>query len=67
MGYWSSNNKQIGYNSKMSRPRCVYINNRWCQSITQQYLKICLIKDANKYMYMFRPIAAIIKFSSESW
>jgi len=32
--------------SKMSHPRCVYINNR-CgyQSITQQYLKRCLIKD----------------------
>ena len=44
---------------------CVYINNR-CryQSITQQYLKRCLIKDDDNYM--FRPIAAIIKFSSES-
>jgi len=29
-----------GHNSKMSHPRCVYMNNR-CgyQSITQQYLK----------------------------
>ena len=33
------------------------------QSITQQYLKICLIKDDN---YMFRPVAAINRFSSES-
>jgi hypothetical protein len=43
----------------------VYINNR-CryQSITQQYLKRCLIKDDSNYM--FRPIAAIISFSSES-
>ena len=50
--------------SEMSHPRCVYINNR-CryQSITQQYLKGCLIKDDN---YMFRPIAATIRFSSES-
>jgi len=49
----------------MSHPRCVYINNR-CgyQSITQQYLKRCLIKDDSNYM--FRPIAAIIRFSSES-
>jgi len=49
----------------MSHPRCVYINNR-CryQSITQQYLKRCLIKaDSN---YMFRPIAVIVRFSSES-
>jgi len=38
--------------------RCRY------QSITQQYLKGCLIKDDNNYM--FRPIAAIIRFSSES-
>jgi hypothetical protein len=52
-------------NSKMSHPRCVYINNR-CryQSITQQYLKRYLIKDDNNCM--FRPIAAIIRFSSES-
>jgi len=51
--------------SKMSRPRCAYINNR-CryQSITQQYLKRCLIKDDNNYM--FRPIAAIIRFLSKS-
>ena len=44
-----------------------HLNNR-CryQSITQQYLKRCLIKDANNYIYMFRPIAAIISFSSES-
>jgi len=49
----------------MSHPRCVYMNNR-CryQSITQQYLKRCLIKDDSNYM--FRPIAAIIRFSSES-
>ena len=42
----------------------MYINNK-CryQSITQQYLKRCLIKDAN--YYMFRPIAAIIRFPSE--
>ena len=39
--------------------------NRWrYQSITQQYLKRCLIKDDSNYM--FRPIAAIIRFSSES-
>ena len=51
--------------SKMNHPRCVYVNNR-CkyQSITQQYLKRCLIKDDNNYT--FRPIATIIKFSSES-
>ena len=49
----------------MSHPRCVYINNR-CryQSITQQRLKRCLIKDNNNYM--FRPTAVIIRFSSES-
>ena len=40
--------------------RCRY------QSITQQYLKRCLIKDASNYKYMFQPIAAIIRFSSES-
>jgi len=53
------------FNSKMSQPRCVYTNNR-CryQSITQQYLKRCLIKDDSNYM--FRPIVAIIRFSSES-
>jgi len=53
------------YNSEMSHPSCVHINNR-CryQSITQQYLKKCLIKDDNNYM--FRPIPAIIRFSSES-
>ena len=50
---------------KMSHPRCVYIKNRCrCQSITQQYLKRCLIKDDSHYM--FRPIAAIIRFSFES-
>ena len=38
--------------------RCRY------QSITQQYLKRCLIKDDSNYM--FRPIAAIVRFSSES-
>ena len=38
--------------------RCMY------QSITQQYLKRCLIKDDSNYM--FRPIAAIIRFSSEN-
>ena len=43
----------------------MYINNS-CryQSITQQYLKICLIKDDSNYM--FRPVAGIITFSSES-
>ena len=53
------------FKSKVSHPRCVYINNR-CryQSIAQQYLKRCLIKDDNNYM--FRHIAAIIRFSSES-
>jgi len=43
----------------------IFLNNR-CryQSITQQYLKRCLIKyDSN---YRFRPISAIIRFSSES-
>jgi len=51
--------------SKMSHLRCVYINNR-CgyQSITQQYLKKCFIKD--EVNYMFRPNVAIIRFSSES-
>ena len=43
----------IGVNS-----RCRY------QSITQQYLKSCLIKDDSNYM--FQPIAAIVRFSSES-
>ena len=40
------------------------LNNR-CryQSITQQYLNKCLIKGDNNYV--FRPIAAIIRFSSE--
>ena len=38
--------------------RCRY------QSITQQYLKRCLIK--NDSNYMFRPIAAVIRFTSES-
>ena len=54
-----------GHNSKMSHPRCVYINNM-CryQLITQQYLKTCLIKDDSNYM--FRPNVAIIRFSSES-
>jgi len=53
--------------SKMSHPRCVYINNRCrCQSVTHQYLKRCLIKNTNNYMYMFRPITAIIRFSFES-
>jgi len=52
-------------NSKMSHPRGVYINNRCgCQSITQQYLKRCLIKD--EVNYMFRPNVAIIRFSSSS-
>jgi len=55
----------IPLNSKMSHPRCVYINNRCgCQSITQQYLKRCLIKD--EVNYTFRPNVAIIRFSSES-
>ena len=50
--------------TEMSHPRCVYINNR-CryQSITQRFLKRCLIKDDSNYM--FRPIPAIIRFSSE--
>jgi len=53
------------HDSKMSHPHCVYINNRCSyQSITQQYLKRCLIKDDSNYM--FRPIVAIIRFSSES-
>jgi len=57
--------KTIQSISKMSHPRCVYINNR-CryQWITQQYLKRCLIKD--EVNYMFRPNVAIIRFSSES-
>jgi hypothetical protein len=37
-----------------------------CQSIIQQCLKRCLMKNANNYMYMLRPIAAIIRFSFES-
>ena len=47
------------------RPTCNNTDNR-CryQSITQQYLKRCLIKDDSNYM--FRPIVAIIRFSSES-
>ena len=52
-------------NSKMRHPRCVYLNNR-CryQPVTQQCLKRCLIKDDGNYM--FRTIAAIIRFPSES-
>jgi hypothetical protein len=42
---------------------CAYSRSR-CQSVTQQCLNRCLIKDDNNYM--FRPIAAIIRFSSES-
>ena len=43
------------------------IDNRCrCQSITQHYIKRCLIKNSNNYMYMFRPIEAIIGFSFES-
>jgi len=38
--------------------RCRY------RPITQKYLKRCLIKDDSNYI--FRPIAAIIRFSSES-
>ena len=53
------------FDSKKSHPHCVYINNRcWYQSVTQQYLKRCLIKDISNYM--FRPIVVIIRFSSES-
>ena len=44
-------------NIKMGN-RCRY------QSITQRYLKRCLIEDDNNYM--FRPMAAIIRFSSVS-
>ena len=43
----------------------VHTHNRCgCQSITQQCLKRCLIKD--EVNYMFRPHVAIIRFSSES-
>jgi len=53
-------------NSKMSHPRCVCINNRCMyQSITQQYLKICLIQD--DINYTFRPVAAIIGFHPKVW
>ena len=40
------------------------VNMCWYQSITQQYLKRCLIKD--EVNYMFRPNMAIIRFSTES-
>ena len=41
------------------------VNNRYkYQSIAQQYLKRFLIKDDSNYM--FRPIVAIVRFSSES-
>ena len=55
----------IKYCSKMSHPRSVYINNR-CgyQTITQQYLKRCLIKDDSNYI--FWPNVTIIRFSFES-
>jgi len=44
---------------------CSHLNNSYrYQSITQQYLKRCLIKDDSNYI--FRPNVAIIKFSSES-
>ena len=43
----------------------VRLNSRcWYQSVAQQYLKKCSIKDANNYM--FRPIAANIRLSYES-
>ena len=42
----------------------IVINRCGYQSITQQYLKKCLIKD--EVNYMFRPNVAIIRFSSES-
>jgi hypothetical protein len=42
----------------------VYINNRCRYQSVTHYIKRCLMKDDNKYM--FRPIAAIIRFSSES-
>ena len=46
-------------------PQHPFIHNR-CryQSVTQQYLKRCLINDDSNYM--FRPTAGIIRFSSES-
>ena len=43
-----------------SNNRCRY------QPITQQYVKRYLIKNSNNYMYMFRPIAAIIRVSFKS-
>ena len=52
------------FNSEMSHPRCVYTNNRCMYQSIKQYIKRCLIKDDSNYM--FRPISAIIRFSSES-
>ena len=43
----------------------VRLNSRcWYQSIAQQYLKRCSVKNVNNYK--FRPIVAIIRLSSES-
>ena len=45
----------------MSHLRCVYINNR-CryQSVTQQYLKRCLIKDDSNYIFLLYLLACSI-------
>ena len=62
----------VDISSQLNACRCIYFQKHVCnnrcrhQSITQQHLKRCLIKNANNYMYMFWPIAAIIRFSFES-
>ena len=49
----------------MRKKRTYFAGNSYkYQSVTQQYLKRYLIKDDSNYM--FRPIVAIIRFSSES-
>jgi len=56
-------NLQNGHNLFTTWHTCRNSRCRY-QSITQQYLKRCLIKDDSNYM--FQSIAAIIGFSSES-
>jgi len=56
--YSNAFNVRNAKNIKFINNRCRY------QSITRQYLKRCLIKNYNNYV--FRPIAAIIRFSFES-
>ena len=55
---------QKGHNSEMCHPRCVYKSiGRDIKSITQQVYLMTFIR--GWYNYMFRPIPAITRFSSE--